>query len=123
MTVTGVNRHFAEPPQSLNEGDLPAAFPLMPGAVLGEPISSCTDMGKTRTIGYVICINPFSIDTNAENYGDIPELLDNLETALDDTLGTAYNFHDYEITSGSFAVGGVNYWAITATITVRSSYG
>jgi len=118
MTVTGVTTYYGYPPESL--GELPAAFCLPPSSGLGDYVVSCIDQNKTRSMGYVICLEAAGQDQNEENYDLYAPAMDNLESALDTALGTVANFHQYEITAGSFEVAGISYWALTATITIRS---
>jgi len=122
MTVTGVTRHYDEPPASIDIASGPCAFPLMPSADRGEMITSCVNMSKTRTIGYVIVIDATGQGTQAQNYGKLAALMDNLETALDALTPTTFNFVEYEITtSGNYPVGGSDYWAIIASIVERDA--
>lgn len=118
MTVTGVKKHYNHPPPSLVEADLPAAFPLMPSASLGEWAMSCIASNKSRGIGYVICVAPLTKPTQPINYGQLAGLMDALETKLDAL--TVMEFIDYEITTTTeFAVAGINYWSIVATVSGR----
>jgi len=119
MTVTGVTTHYDYPPESL--GELPAAFCSMPTATLGDYLVSCTNEDKTRSMIYVICVEASAQDTNLTNYEALATLMDNLETALDTALATLANFYTYEMTTGAYAVSGIEYWAIVTTISVRSA--
>ena len=118
MTVTGVNRHYDEPPASVDISDGYAAFPLMPSAGLGEFALSCTDSNKTRTVGYVVIIEAAGQGTQAQNYGKLAAAMDNLEAALDGL--TVANFIEYDITTGSYLVGESAYWSLIAEIRARS---
>lgn len=122
ITVTGVSRHYDEPPQSLKTADLPAAFPMPPsGDMLGNE-STCSDGdNKVRSMRYIIAIEAKGQGTNATNYAQIAALMDNLETALD-AVHTSSGFVfplTYSITSGAFGVAGSEYWSIIATVTGR----
>lgn len=120
IRVEEVNRHFEYPPTSIIAADLPAAFPMMPSASLGERVVSCTDNNKIRTIQYVICVEAVGLDIQSINYNKLGEIMDNLETALDAL--TVVNFVDYSLSAtGGFQVGGNTYWAIIAEITGRSA--
>lgn len=123
LSVTGVTRTYTEPPTSLNTADLPSAFPLMPSGALGEKSLSCFDTNKTRTMGYVVCIEPVGQDTQASNYGKLAAVMDNMETAFDalekSQGGTLANFIEYEMAAEIFEVSGKAYWAIVATVSAR----
>lgn len=123
LTITGVTRHYDEPPRSLHTADLPAAFPLMPSGALGEKSLSCYDTNKTRSIGFVVAIEPTGQDTQAANYGKLAAVMDNMETAFDGLEksqgGTLANFIEYEMAAEIFPVAGNDYWAIVATVQAR----
>jgi len=124
MTVTSVTRHFDDPPQSLSTADLPAAFPLWPSANFLDMPTSCLDTGKTRTIGFVICIEASGQGTNKLNYARYAALMDNLETAINTAFQTAVNYYTFEMsTVPDYAVGDNTYWAIVATISIMATLG
>lgn len=118
MTVSGVSRHYDEPPASVDLSDGYAAFPLMPDSARGEQFSTCINNSRTRAITFVVLVEATGQATQAENYGKIAAVMDNLETALDAL--TIANFIEYDITtSGNYPLGGQEYWAVIATITAR----
>jgi len=124
MAVTGVTRHFDDPPESLSTADLPAAFPLWPAAGLGDMPTSCIDTGKTRTMGFVICVEASGQGTNATKYAQFAALMDNLESAIATSFSTAVNFYTFEYnTVPGYPVGDQTYWAIVATIQVMATLG
>ncbi len=122
LTVTGVSRHYDEPPASLDLSGGPCAFPLMPGGAREDLQFSCVDMGKTKTIGYVIAVEAAGQGTQAQNYGQLAALMDNLETALDTLVtGGTFTFITYSITTNTDnTVSGNEYWQIIATIQGRN---
>lgn len=123
MTVTGVQRHYDEPPAQVTTADLPAAFPTMPEGEKGEYITSCVALTKVRRMSYVILMEATGQSTQAVKYGDLAAVMDNLETALQNLerpTGTLSNFVDYVITTtGNYPVGDQDYWAIVAEVTSR----
>lgn len=124
MTVTGVTRHYDEPPKALSTADLPAAFPLWPGATLNDMVTTCINDGKTRSIGFVICVEASGQGTHAQNYDQFAALMDNLEAAMHTALNDTANFYTYEMsTVPGYAVGENTYWAIAALITITSTLG
>ena len=80
----------------------------------------CLNENKTRSLVYVICLEAVAQDNNEQNYDLIAPAMDNLESALDTTLGTLANFHEYSMTAGEFTVSGNAYWSIIATVSIRS---
>lgn len=125
ITVTGVTRHFDDPPEALSTADLPAAFPLWPGADFLDMVTSCVDTGKTRSIGFVVCVEASGQGTYALNYARYATLMDNLETALETAFpATTVNFYTFEMTTvPNYAVADQTYWAIVATIRISATLG
>ena len=123
MTVTGVTRHYDEPPASVTTADLPAAFPAMPTGEKGEYLTSCVALTKVRTMQYIILMEATGQSTQAVKYGALAAQMDNLETALEaleKPTGTLSNFVEYTITTtGDFLLGEHAYWAIVADVTSR----
>jgi len=120
LDIDGVRRHYDEPPASIDTADLPVAFPLLPTAEQGEPITSCMNDSKTRSIGFVIAFQAVGQGAQPENYDQIAALMDNFETAVD-ALETA-NFIDYEITSTTTqTVSGNEYWSLVCNLTFRAA--
>lgn len=119
LRIDGVHRHYAEPPASIDITDGPCSFPLMPSANQGDLVTSCVNMSKTRSVSFVIVVDATGQGTQSQNYDRLAGLMDNLETALD--AMTVANYVDYDIsTSGNFAIGDSEYWAIVTTITART---
>jgi hypothetical protein len=120
LTISGVTRHYDEPPQSVNKSDLPAAYVTLPSGGRGEPTSVCYDSSKTRSIGLVVLVEAMGQGTNPQNYGKLAALMDAMETAIDGAdFGTVWL--EYEMAVGQVAVGENAYWAITADINGRNS--
>lgn len=118
--MTGVTTHLDYPPASIQPGDLPVAFCLPPGAGLGEYVVTCINENRTRTMGFVICLEAVALDNQEVNYDLIAPAMDNLESALDTALTSTANFYEYSMETGTYPVGGTDYWAVIAEVTVRS---
>jgi hypothetical protein len=124
LTVTGVTRHYDEPPGSLDTADLPAAFPTLMTAGLPGFEVSCRLQNKSRTIGFIVCLEPFAQGTNAQNYALLATMLDNLETAFDglsDAHTDISNFVDYTMNAGVYTVAGTDYWSIVCELESRGT--
>jgi hypothetical protein len=122
MTVSGVSRHYDEPPASIDIAAGPAAFPTMMDAGRGEMVTTCVDMSKVRNIGFVILVDATGQGTQSQNYGKLAALMDALETSLDGLTPGTFNFIEYSITTtGNYSLGGSEYWAIIASITERDA--
>ena len=121
MTPTGVRRVFSQRPDSLTTADLPAAWPMLPAVEVGQPLSSCRDGDKIRTIGYMVAYNPINQDSGGQNLENIAALVDNLETAFDSL--TVTEFIEYSIqTTADISIAGVPYYGLECEITGRNRY-
>ena len=120
MTVTSVVVHKGYPPASIQPSDLPLAFLELPSSDLGEYVVSCMLNNKSRTMRYIVCLEASGLGTQEQNYDLIAPAMDNLETALDTALSTLANFYTYDMSTGTYTVGGTDYWAIITTVSVRS---
>ena len=119
LTVTGVTRHYDYPPESIKTPDLPAAWPMLPNAAIGTPVSTCLDARKTRSMNYWIAVEAVGQNNNSVNYGKLAALMDALETALDAV--TLFPFLlEYELATGIEEVAGNTYWVIRAAVTGRT---
>lgn len=124
LTITGVNRHLNTPPESVNTASLPLAFPNTLNGQMPLPVLGCYATNKIRTGQFVVVVSPTGQDTIAQIYGQLPALMDNLETALDALAknqgGTLANVIEYTIDyTSDFVISGVAYWAIVADINAR----
>jgi len=120
MSVTGVTTHLDWPPGSIQPGDLPVAFCMPPGASLGDYQVTCINENRNRTMGFVICLEAVALDNAEQNYDLIAPAMDNLESAIDTALTSLANFYEYTLSSGTYGVGGTDYWAVIAEISIRS---
>jgi hypothetical protein len=121
LRPTGVTRFYAQQPRSLTTSDLPAAWPMLPSVSRGEPLATCGDGEKVRTLGYMVAINPINQDIPSENPEAAAPIVDALETAFE-TLESTMIFIEYEIaTSAEIAVAGTAYWGLECTVTGRNA--
>lgn len=114
LTVTGVGRHYDEPPNSVDLSSGYAAFPLMPNGTRESLYTSCVSKNKTRRMFYVVVLEATGQGTQAEKYGQLGTAMDNLETALD---GLTFNFVKYTLeATGNYPIGAQHYWALVADV-------
>ena len=120
LSPTGITRVYAQRPDSLTTADLPAAWPMLPVVDRGEPITTCVDLSKVRTLGYMVAHNPIGQDIPAENLEALATLVDNLETAFDAI--DEMEFIEYRIeTTAEIEVAGVNYYGLSCELTGRNA--
>jgi hypothetical protein len=120
LRPTGIKRHFSQPPRSLETADLPAAWPMLPSVESGQEVTFCVDSGKTRTIGYMVALNPVNQDIPSQNMKALAPIVDAVETAFD--AMDIMEFIDYTIeTTAEIQVGGTFYFGLNCTLTGRNA--
>ena len=121
LNVTGVKRKYSYPPASVDLTEGPAAFPIFGEANRGEQISTCINESKSHNLSYVVLVQATGQGTQSQNMSATITMMDNVATALDALAPNAFNFIDYGVGwDGNYPVSGSDYWAVIATITVRS---
>lgn len=121
VSVTGVNRAFTYPPETLNTADLPASF-VMPPSSDYLPITTCSTEDDTITMRFVVAIQPFTQDAQSVNYTQLLTIADNLNAALKTsraTIGARVTWSISPQVELPIVVSGVNYWGVTATVTAQ----
>jgi len=121
LSVTGVNRQYANPPTSLNTSDLPASFPEGFTVIQG-PLTVKAHGGNTDfSMSFVIACEPIELSTQPTNFTLITTLADNLDSALRGAVGTIADGRvSWTITGGAPAgiieVAGIQYWGIRCIV-------
>lgn len=119
LTVTGVKRKYAAPPnQPLTTGDMPALYPGLPrGEGTLATLTGGTDLA-TATCDLIVVIQPVTQRGNDRNYAAALTLMDNLHMALSGavlSLGLdSWSIRVEEIWHDGTEAG---YWAVIATVT------
>lgn len=121
LTVAGVIRKYTNPPGSLATADLPASFPKG-FRRRQKPMTFQTHGGfPVLELDYFIACEPVGQSTQTANYTLIQTMADALDAALVAALPLAIGRGPvtWEISGGNqiVTVGGVDYWAVMATIT------
>ncbi len=122
LVVTGVTRRYAYEPNGLSTADMPAQWVRLPGNGLGIDsayASACNDTSKERNAELVIAVEAAGQETPGAATTALVAMADNLEAALDAFDATRPGYVNYAIDAGAVSVGGVAYWALTATVTTR----
>jgi hypothetical protein len=121
LSVTGVNRQYAHPPESLNNADLPASYPesvqITQGPLTVQAHGGSTDFFCT----FVIACEPAGLSTAPTNFTEIITLSDALDTALRAAVGTiGQGTLKWTISggvgAGVIAVAGNEYWGIRCVV-------
>ena len=120
LTVTGVSKTYTYTPESLAAEDLPAQFVRLPDGVMTAAPSNCYEVGKTREIELVVCVEPLALEMVSQNYDDTVAMMDYVESAIDTWNDSQSSLVvAYSVAALGLPVGDTNYWAVVATITAR----
>lgn len=118
LTVSGVKRSVDYSRVTVDRPDLPFQFVDLPGSASAtEVVSTCNDLGKSRTVDLVVCVKAINQDNVHPNFDATVAIMDAIETALDAYEDTSALIISYEISAGLREVGGLPYWAVTASVT------
>ena len=124
LSITGVNRSEDTTPNDIGAADCPFQFVRLPEGEYAAAPATCTETGTTKSIDLVVCIQPVGLETASQNFDDTVAMMDYVETALHAwDIAPAQNglIVEYSIsTSGTtgVSVGGADYWAVIAAVTI-----
>jgi hypothetical protein len=120
LTITGVNRTYTSIPESLSTADLPAQFVRLPNGVMTYAPSNCYQVGKTRDIELVICVEPLALEVADQNFDDTVAMMDYVETAIDTWNDSQTSLLvEYNVAASALRVGETDYWAVITSISAR----
>lgn len=117
LSVTGVTTKVANPPQTVNDADLPLSFPRLPTG--GNTVIALTGgMGlKEATAELVFVVRPLTLSSNKTEFPILLGLLDGIEAALSAAVLTwgidRWSVRVEDITLGD---GATIYRALVATV-------
>lgn len=127
MTVSGVTTYLDDPPATIYDHQLPAAFPSYPaGRTFDQPVFSCNELGRRVSVQYTIAVERVnqSIAVNQllrpGAFEAIFSLMDELAESLS---GLSFaNFVEYQIRlSSSTEAIQLGYWCILAVVSGRDA--
>jgi hypothetical protein len=115
LTITGVTRHYDEPPLSLNTADLPAAWPsIFAGGYDGDDWS-CNELNEAHSMSFIIACEAVNQSRMPENYQLMVDLADAARTALNN-IDVMTFIRPISIQAASINVAGNDYYGLTCTI-------
>jgi len=119
MTVTGVQRVYSAPPESLNSANLPALFPMLPEGDLAPLTFGAAEYSGRRTLELWIPVKAAAQGTLAEAYVGLTALMDNLDAALR-TLNDAVPYRlTWSVRASLLTVAGTDYRGAVVTATAE----
>lgn len=122
LTITGVTRLEDTTPESIGAADLPFQFVRLPSGDFADAPVTCTEVGTTKTIDLVVCVQSSGLGLADLNYEDTVTMMDYVETALiawDAAVAQNGVLVEYSITAGDEEVGDVSFWSVVATVTIK----
>lgn len=117
ITLTGVVKYVANPPEQISTAELPLKFIAFPEAE--SPITSFSSSKGLQqvSIEIAIVISPVLNNLTATNYLTATQLMDRLETALE-TNAANLGLDRWTMTLDTIQVGDANYWTVMANLFV-----
>jgi hypothetical protein len=117
LTITGVTRKYAYPPQSIGTADLPASFPLIPAGG-DQPIifNQGGNLGHVMRMDFVIAYEPTAQSTSESNFSGCITMMDNATTALRAMTRPTQGAFSWTMRQGAVTIGNVEYWAVIVSL-------
>lgn len=115
LTITGVTRHYDNPPLSLNTADLPAAWPSIFSGGYDGYEWSCNELNETYSMSFVVACEAVNQSRMPENYELMIDIADNLRTALNGITSMLF-IRPLSIQAATVTVAGNNYYGLVATV-------
>jgi len=117
LTITGVTRKYAYPPQSIGTADLPASFPLIPAGG-DQPIifNQGGNLGHVMRMDFVIAYEPTAQNTNQPNFTNTVTMMDSATTALRAMTRPTQGAFSWTMRQGIVTIGNVEYWAVIVSL-------
>lgn len=120
LSITGVERTYDHPPESVNSADLPASFPRLVAAVEGGAGGTLTVQTSggwpTYTAELVVLVEALELGTNSGNWDNALTMVDSVAIALR-SADIAKSLLGWTSTLVNEVVGEESYWAVVATVT------
>ena len=119
MTVTGVQKVYSAPPESLNSANLPALFPMLPEGNQAALTFGAALYSGTQTLELWVPVKAAAQGTIPETYTALTTLMDNLGTALR-ALNDAVPYRlTWSMRASLLTVAGTDYRGVLVTATAE----
>lgn len=116
LTITGVTRHYDEPPNALNTADLPAAWPSVFSVGYGGRDWSCDVLNEVASMSFLIACEAVGQSRMPENYELLVDMATNARTALNGLNDDLMIFVQPSIQVATITVAGNSYFGLACTI-------
>ncbi len=116
LTVTGVTRKYAYPPEALSTADLPASWPQVPAGDF-MPITFGTAPGLSSDLrcDLIVAYEPVGQNTSSVNFAGTLTMMDNLSAALKGMSRPVQGRFAWSIRQAIITVAGLEYWALVGS--------
>lgn len=117
LTLTGVVRYVASPPEQVTTAEIPLKFVAFPETE--SPIISFSSAKGLRqvSIEVVVLISPVLNNITPANYLKATQIIDDLEEKLEENAAD-FGLDRWTITIDTVQVGEATYWAVLSNIFV-----
>ena len=119
LSITGVTRMFAYPPETVANADLPIAYVRLPEltneritlGLSGDPETLDKVQGEL-----VVLIRADGLSMNADNFSAMTTMIDNVNSALKAAIAASAQIDRWTIRQETAIVGESGFWALVATV-------
>lgn len=116
LSITGVTRMFAYPPETVANADLPIAYVRLP-----ELTNEAITFGSLPRIDnvqgeLVVLIRADGLSMNTDNFSAMTTMIDNVNAALKTAAAASNRIDRWTIRQETAIVGESGFWALVATV-------
>jgi hypothetical protein len=116
LSITGVTRMFAYPPETVANADLPIAYVRLP-----ELTNEAITLGSLPRIDnvqgeLVVLIRADGLSMNTDNFSAMVGMIDNVNAALKTAAAASNRIDRWTIRQETAIVGESGFWALVATV-------
>ena len=119
LEPVGCKRYYDHEPDSVPTSDLPARILRLPNGTQEAAPLSCMTVENTKTIDFVVLIEPMPLDMTAENFTKTLIMVDEVQTVFESFNSTSDLLLTWDITTSGqqgVQIGGVWYWSVICTV-------
>jgi hypothetical protein len=116
LSITGVTRMFAYPPETVANADLPIAYVRLP-ELTNEAITLSSQPRIDNVQGeLVVLVRADGLSMNTDNFSAMVTLIDNVNAALKTAAAASNRIDRWTIRQETAIVGESGFWALVATV-------
>ena len=116
LSITGVTRMFAYPPETVANADLPIAYVRLPELTNESLTLNSTPRIDSVQGELVVLIRADGLSMNTDNFSAMVGMIDNVNAALKTAAAASNRIDRWTIRQETAIVGESGFWALVATV-------